>query len=323
VVSELDRDSRRVIDRVIGALPGRRAMLRAGVRLPPVLRSAFTYRVLAAIARRTLSSGMVDGANFGISSQLRCEVPSDRVLALYGKPNLYRGERASLELAARFAAHSDAFLDIGAHLGFFTFLVRARAPRGLPIHFFEPDADLYALLDRNVRANALGHVVGHNVAVGAHDGTATFFVNRSDSFSGSLTTMFAETHEVVPATVAVQSFASIASEIPFARACVKVDVEGAEHQFLDGAASALDRVAFLIMEVLAPAVSGGFVRRMIDTAGLHAYYINDYALEHSVDGSFTEQQAEYNWLFCRQAPLQLRRTLAGSRFRIESGSPQA
>ena len=245
-------------------------------------------------------------------------MPSDHLIALFGKPDLYRGERGSLELAARLAPAADAFLDVGAHLGFFTFLVRARAPRDLPIHFFEPDPVLYALLDRNVRANRLERVSGHNIAVGPHDGTATFFVNQSDSYSGSLTTMFAATHEVTPQTVALRSFASVARELRFERACVKVDVEGAEQQFLDGAAPALDRVAFLIMEVLAPAVSAGFVAAMMQATGCQAYYINDYELEHSVDGSFTSRRDQYNWLFCRQAPAQLGCMLNGSRFRIES-----
>ena len=308
----------RVVDRVIAALPCRRAVLRAAIRLPPALRTGLSYRLLAAIARRTPSSGLIAGANFGISARLRCDVPADRLLALFGKPDFYSGERASLELAARFAALGDAFLDIGAHLGFFTLLVRARAPREVPIYFFEPDPDLYALLERNVRANALEHVTGHNAAIGAHDGTATFFVNRTDTFSGSLTTLFAAKHEVTPATVAVRSFASVAQDLRFERACVKVDVEGAEQQFLDGAGASLDRVAFLIMEVLGPAVSNGFVARMMQTTGFQAYYINDYTLEHSPDGSFTDRPAEYNWLFCRQAPVELRRTLHGSRFRIES-----
>jgi FkbM family methyltransferase len=323
VAAEGHRESGRVIDRVIAALPCRRAVLRAAVRLPPVLRSAVSYRLLTAVARRTLSSGTMGGANFGISSQLRCEVPADRTLALFGKPDLYRGERASLDLAVRLAASADAFLDIGAHLGFFTFLVRARGRRDLPIHFFEPDPVLYDLLDRNVRANALERVFGHNLAVGARDGTATFYLNRSDSFSGSLTTLFAATHDVTPATVAVRSFASIAGELGFEHACVKVDVEGAEREFLDGAASSLDRVAFLIMEVLAPAVSGGFVAAMMQRTGFFAYYINDYNLEHSGDGGFTSRPDEYNWLFCRQPPATLRQTLHGSRFRLDSREPAA
>jgi hypothetical protein len=52
--------------------------------------------------------------------------------------------------------------------------------------------------------------------------------------------------------------------------------------------------------------------------GFHGYYINDYSLEHSLDGSFTYREPEYNWLFCREAPPELERTLAGSRFRIKA-----
>jgi hypothetical protein len=78
----------------------------------------------------------------------------------------------------------------------------------------------------------------------------------------------------------------------------------------------MDSVASLVMEVLGPAAKSGFVRRMISEHGFQAYYINDFDLEHSLDGSFVYSAPQYNWLFCRHAPTVLRRLLAGTRFRV-------
>src|SRR5262245_21449677 len=166
-----------LFETLISIVPYRAALLRASARLPPRCRSWTTYRLLVAASRRIPAAGDTMVTNFGIASHLRCEAPTTQVMALFGKPTLYRGERASLELAARFSSRCDAFLDIGAHMGFFTLFVRSRTHRELPIHFFEPDPDLYALLNRNVRANKLDRVFGHEVAIGACEGRSRFFVN--------------------------------------------------------------------------------------------------------------------------------------------------
>lgn len=254
--------------------------------------------------------------NFGISRRLCCRVPATHLVPWLGTPALYAGERGSLALAGCLSGDSDVFFDIGAHLGYFTFFVRAQAPAGLPIHFFEPDPALFARLDRNVRDNALRDVHGHHQAVAATDGVAAFFVNETDSTSGSLTTMFAEQHRVTPIDVQVTSFATFAAPRTFRRACVKVDVEGGEWPFMDGAAGVFDRIAYLIIEVLGPANARGFVKTMMARGGFRAYYINDYTLEPSADGAFVYREPEYNWLFCREAPDELARKLQGSPLRV-------
>jgi FkbM family methyltransferase len=295
---------------LLSLVPGKERILKAAALLPPGLRSAQSSRMFAALARRTMFSAETVRSNMGIARELVCDMPANQLFALYGKPALYAGERASLELAARFSRECDAFVDIGAHLGYFTFYVTTRAPRALPIYFFEPDPLLYARLEQNVRANRLDHVRGWNRAIGAADGMATFYVNRTDTLSGSLTEQFAAHHEVTPTDVTVERFSTAADRLAFHHACVKVDVEGAEEAFLEGAFHALDRVSYLIVEVLGPAHQGRFVQTLMARSGLFAYYINDYTLEPSIDGSFDYRTPEYNWLFCRHAPSELGRRLA-------------
>ena len=308
---------RRVIDATLGALPGRRALLRAAGLLPPGLRSRASFRALSALARRTPMGAEEVVTNLGMPGRLRCRVPATHLLAWLGRPDLYDGERGALALSACLAASSDAFIDIGAHTGYFTFYVRTHGPAGLPVHFFEPDPTLFARLDRNVRANGLGDVHGHHEAVGAADGTAPFYVNETDSFSGSLAPTFAEGWRVTTTDVAVTSFASIAARLPFRHACVKVDVESYEWPFMDGAAGAFDRIGYLIMEVLGPANASKFPKTLMARGGFRAYYVNDYTLEPSADGSFVYREPEFNWLFCRDTPEELARKLTGSPLRVQ------
>ena len=295
-------------------------LLHVGGRLPPALRSSLSTRAFAAIARRHNEREALASTNLGIVGHLQCRVPSSQLHARFGKPTLYAGERGALELARVLSRHSDMFLDVGAHLGYFTFYVRECGSRTIPIHFFEPDRDLWQLLRANVRASGFHGIHGHEAAIGAVDGTARFYVNHSDSFSGSLTDSFSHVHDVTPRDVRVQSLASVARELGFTNACVKVDVEHAEFEFAAGARGAFDRIRYLIIEILGPAHGRDFVRELMARSGFNAFYINDYALEPSADGSFTYRAPQYNWLFCRENASDLARLLRGSRVNVDDGS---
>jgi len=310
--------SPRLLRYVLEAIPAHDYWLDLGARMPPALRTRSSLRLLSALARRQMSSGDLVTTNLGISQSLKIQVRPAHLHARFGKPSLYDGERGALELACVLAPHSDAFLDIGAHIGFFTWCVRTLASPTVPIYFFEPDPDLFKLLQANVEMNHLDGVVGVPAAIGGRDGMARFYCNLSDSFSGSLGNGFQHQHqhEVAPIDVEVRSFASFGRQYGFERATVKVDVENAEWDFLDGAAGAFERIAYLIMEVLRPAHERRFVPELMKHSGLKAYYINDYRLEHSEDGSFNYRSPEYNWLFCRETPGELAERVRGTRLRV-------
>lgn len=284
-------------------VPAKGTLVRLGARLPPSLRTPFVYRTVSALARRTEGPDEIE-TNLGIAGDLSCRIPRRHDVQAFGTPALYRGERGALELAAQWSAEADSFFDIGAHLGYFTFHVRARGAR-LPIYCFEPDPDLSAMLAANIDRNSMQGVTLLPVAVGDADRAGVFYRDRSDDFSGSLVDLFADRHEVAPQAVRVRSFASLAIEFDVRRALVKVDVEGAEAQFMEGAMGAFDRVRALIVEVLGPAHSQGFVPELMRRTGLQAYYINDYTLEHSPDGSFVYREPDYNWFFCSESPTAL------------------
>lgn len=300
---------------LLSAVPAKRAVLRAAGRLPPGLRTQASYRFFSALARQT--SGEATGStNMGISRRLRCDVPAAHTMARFGTPALYRGERGALDLALHLTRRANAFVDLGAHTGVFTFHVRSGVPAETPVYFFEPDPALFTGLMRNVEVNRLPNVRGFQEAIGASDGPGTFYVNGTDSFSGSLLSRFGDQHDMQPIAITVATFASVARRLNLSHACVKVDVEGVERAFMDGAGEALQGISYLIMEVLGPATQSGFIPELMSRGGFLAYYINDYQLEPSTDGSYRYQAPEYNWLFCRDTPDALAEMLASSHIRV-------
>lgn len=250
--------------------------------------------------------------NLGMKARYRCLIPHHDHLALYGKPSLYAGERGALYLARCLVKFSDAFVDVGAHIGYFSFFLRDEVSAHLPIYFFEPDPELFASLEENIQRNRLSAIHGFNAALGSADGTASFFKNLTTPSSGSLAAPFSPAHETVALTVPLLSFTTVAKKAGFAKACVKVDVEGAEQDFFAGVKESVDALAFLIIEVLGPAIQVGFVQQLMRAWKFHAYYINDLILEHARAGAFTYREGQFNWLFCRERPEQLRDLLRGS-----------
>lgn len=92
----------------------------------------------------------------------RCELEHDGVPIVYATPNqhtrwrvdtLYSKEPDTLAWIASFAP-GDVLVDVGANVGMYT--VWAAKTRGVKVYAFEPEAQNYALLNRNILLNDIG-----------------------------------------------------------------------------------------------------------------------------------------------------------------------
>ena len=97
-----------MVDSLLTLIPAKAQILRAAAHCPPSLRSRRSCRLFSALARRTALETKTLSGNLGIARTLACEVPADHMVALYGRPDLYAGERASLELASRLSRDCSA-----------------------------------------------------------------------------------------------------------------------------------------------------------------------------------------------------------------------
>lgn len=142
----------------------------------------------------------------------------------------------------------DLFLDLGAHIGYFSLLAASRGCRVLAV---EPVPDTFALLNRNVELNG-GFGEGEHAietfgyAVDVADGLATMTVRRRNTGAAHLIREGAATiGERV--TVAVQTLPQILrGRRPDV---VKIDIEGGELKLLRNNPSLLDHARAVVFEV--------------------------------------------------------------------------
>ena len=302
---------------VVAALPLTSLLLRKLALAPPRFKGGLVERVASALAARAFTNraDLVE-TNFGISSHLRVRVPAWKHDDLFGRPDLNPIERGTLALGLLCARDSEAFVDVGANEGAFTFLI-AQAwgrDRHADIHSFEPDPNVHGRLASNLAADNI-KVNVNAIALSDHVGTQTFNRNVDDDRSGSLTDTFRHKHRTEEIEVRVTTLAAYLVDRDIREACVKIDVEGAGVAVWDGLKAAKDRVRWLLFEIIGPEDKAGLVSRISAETGWHAYYICDWKLLHS--SAVTGFVPPYlDWLFCADPPDRLAARFQSTRFEI-------
>ena len=132
----------------------------------------------------------------------------------------------SAHLAKHYASSPICFVDIGAHHGYFSALVR-HLSSGSTVYAFEPDPKSFAVLEKNFAINS---IQGEAVQLALSDEVATI------PFEGP--SMNVDQHAVA-ARVAAQPFDSWSDRHGVRPDLVKIDVHGAEGKVLFGMQRAL------------------------------------------------------------------------------------
>ena len=152
----------------------------------------------------------------------------------------------------------DTFIDIGAHVGYFSMLAAALVGPTGAVFSFEPDATNYAHLIDHIEVNRATSIRPMHMAVGATPGVAEFFVNADNDGGHALWEVgrhpFNERSRESPTSrrVYVTSLDHIFADRDMSRLrAIKIDAEGAEFAILVGARGLLRqyRVPFVIAEV--------------------------------------------------------------------------
>lgn len=161
-------------------------------------------------------------------------------------------EPCTLAVLRRILKPGDVFIDAGANIGLFTMLAsRWVGSRGRVISF-EPSRREFDRLQQHVERNALDNVVAMPVALGDRDGTALLHVaDTTQSGLNTLANQFAyeAVAEAYTETVPVARLDDVlAGEGVEHVGAIKIDVEGGEHQVLEGARQSIvrDRPSLLL-----------------------------------------------------------------------------
>jgi FkbM family methyltransferase len=138
------------------------------------------------------------------------------------------------------------FLDCGAHFGLFSVVAsKAVGERG-KVFAFEPMPDVRAILESVVSLNECGNVRIRPEAVSRDRGKATFFQTGNEASNAN--SLVKQEKHGGGIDVDLISIDEIRNEEGLKIACVKIDVEGAEYDLLQGASDTLsiDRPALFL-----------------------------------------------------------------------------
>lgn len=153
-----------------------------------------------------------------------------RSLLVYGEFSA-----AELELLLPLLQPDDWVLDVGANIGTHTLAFARAVPRGLVLAF-EPQRQVFQMLNANVALNALGNVSTLQQGVGAQAGQLT--IPPLDHLQEGNFGAFPLTGWTQGESVAVTTIDNL--QLPRA-ALLKIDVEGMELEVLQGAAETIKR----------------------------------------------------------------------------------
>jgi FkbM family methyltransferase len=181
----------------------------------------------------------------GLSWNLRPSDEVDRDLFWFGNK-----EAGDWRLCRSLLSPGDTILDVGCNFGYYALTFARALRRQCLIHAFEPNPPTYRRLCEHIQMNRMRCIRAHGVGLGLED--AVFDMHSSSENSGAA-------YLVAPGSASVAGHISVTSLDKFALAhgirridFIKVDIEGHECFFLDGAKETLGRIGPPMMMEIHP-----------------------------------------------------------------------
>jgi FkbM family methyltransferase len=169
--------------------------------------------------------------------------PGQRDLALL----LQKGEaweRQQTLLFESLLTEGMVFVDVGAHIGYYTLLAARRVGASGKVYAFEPAPDNFRVLTRNIAQNDFTNALAEPLAVARRRGRALFTLSENDSATHSLAGDLHSGRRVEVGTISLDEYFS---ESPSRIDVVKLDAEGAEFEILEGMQQILARNPDLVL----------------------------------------------------------------------------
>lgn len=143
-------------------------------------------------------------------------------------------------------------VDVGANIGQFLFAIKSFVPLA-SVYSIEPDPEIFEILKKNF--SNLSHVTLYNFALGAKNSRSTFYKSRQFSEWSSLI-LPDKKKDFVPISVAVKVGDNQLAKLK-AIDLLKIDVEGAEFDVLQGLKKSLKKTKYVLIEISLVRETGG------------------------------------------------------------------
>lgn len=155
-------------------------------------------------------------------------------------------EAAETAIIKRELKAGQTFVDIGAHIGYYTLLASALVGQGGTVFAFEPSPENFNVLENNIRAARCSNIFPINQAVSARAGVADLYLNPGNSGDNRLFYPGAPWQKIRIQTVRFDDFLfAYSGRIDF----IKCDAQGHELSILRGAVETLGRMPRIKMLV--------------------------------------------------------------------------
>jgi FkbM family methyltransferase len=150
-------------------------------------------------------------------------------------PTTYEAE--NFELLEANCKPGAVIIDIGAHIGLFSVISSQVAGEKGKVYAFEPAPSTYGLLQKTVSINNKETLIEtFQKAVGKESGKITFFISDDQADNSNSLVQYKEDRSLHGIDVAVTSIDNFVQEKNISRLdFIKIDVEGAEYDTLQGA----------------------------------------------------------------------------------------
>jgi FkbM family methyltransferase len=154
----------------------------------------------------------------------------NRAIFLYGT-----FEISETRLVQAFLRPGMTFLDVGAHIGYYTLIAAGLVGDAGRVHSFEPGKEMRTHLEANVARNGLHNVEIHHQALAEQTGEVGFYPSELASNQGISSIIASVDGRPAPVTVPSLSLDDFATSLRGQRIdFLKMDIEGAELQVIRG-----------------------------------------------------------------------------------------
>lgn len=151
----------------------------------------------------------------------------------------YDSEKEEVGWIYRLLKQGDVFIDIGAHIGYFTVTAAAKVGEGGEVHSFEPTPRTFKKLEENVAINKFRHVRCNNLGLSDSEGTLTLNTHPQNEAYNTVGQINAEgviSFEIK--TLPLDAYCE-SHNLTDRVSVIKIDVEGWETPVFSGASKLL------------------------------------------------------------------------------------
>jgi len=151
----------------------------------------------------------------------------------------YELEKHLSEKVLQYVQKEDIILDVGANIGFYSLTLANHAQQGKVLSF-EPNKFIYNKLQQNIDSNTLRNIKTYNFGLGEE--TGKFQMDLSDSNNRGSGYVSNQTNSSESNSIEIYNLNEIFESLDIPRIdFIKIDIEGYEYNFLQGANNLIEK----------------------------------------------------------------------------------